>query len=185
LPESNPSYHVPLPFLRRDKVTGELALRDKGRVMDKRKDAIVELYADGACSGNPGPGGYGAILRYGDKTREISGCDQETTNNRMEMMAVIQGLLNLKRPCRVRVVTDSNYVVRGMTEWAEKWIQRKWVNSKKEPVVNRDLWERLLELSKIHRIEWQWTKGHKGHKENERCDKLAKEAIERCTHRKR
>jgi ribonuclease HI len=109
--------------------------------MDKRKDAIVELYADGACSGNPGPGGYGAILRFGDKAKEISGCDHETTNNRMEMMAVIQGLLILKRPCRVRVVTDSNYVVRGMTEWVKKWIQRKWINSKKEPVLNRDLWE--------------------------------------------
>jgi ribonuclease HI len=153
--------------------------------MDKRKDVIVELYADGACSGNPGPGGYGAILRYGDTTKEISGCDGETTNNRMEMMAVIQGLLILKRPCRVRVVTDSNYVVKGMTEWVEKWIRRKWVNSKKEPVLNRDLWERLLELSKIHRIEWLWTKGHEGHKENERCDKLARQAIERCTHRKR
>jgi ribonuclease HI len=148
--------------------------------LDKGKETIVELYADGACSGNPGPGGYGAILRYGDKTKEISGCDHHTTNNRMEMTAVIQGLRILKRPCRVRVVTDSNYVVRGMTEWVQKWVRKKWINSKKEPVLNRDLWVRLLELSRIHRIEWQWVKGHKGHKENERCDKLAREAIARC-----
>jgi ribonuclease HI len=162
-----------------------LHLWGKVRALDKRNEAIVELYADGACSGNPGPGGYAAILRYRDKTKEISGCDHETTNNRMEMTAVIEGLRILKRPCRVRVVTDSNYVVRGMTEWVGNWIRKKWINSKKEPVLNRDLWERLLELSKIHRIEWQWVKGHKGHKQNERCDKLAREAIERCGLRKR
>jgi len=152
--------------------------------LKKRKETIVELYTDGACSGNPGPGGYGAILKYGDQTKEISGCDPETTNNRMEMMAVIQGLRSLKRPCTVRVVTDSNYLVKGMTEWVPKWVRKNWINSKKEPVLNRDLWEKLLELSKVHRIEWQWIKGHEGHKENERCDKLAREAIGRCMTRK-
>jgi ribonuclease HI len=154
---------------------------EKGRsVLKKRKGTIVELYTDGACSGNPGPGGYGAILKYGDQTKEISGCDPETTNNRMEMMAVIQGLRSLKRPCTVRVVTDSNYLVKGMTEWVPKWVRNNWINSKKEPVLNRDLWEKLLELCNVHRIEWRWIKGHDGHKENERCDKLAREAIGRC-----
>ncbi|MDY6972008.1 MAG: ribonuclease HI [Thermodesulfobacteriota bacterium] len=140
----------------------------------------VEIFADGACSGNPGPGGYGAILRYGQKTRIVTGCEFETTNNRMEMIAVIEALGHLKRPCKARVVTDSNYVVKGMTEWMPGWIKRNWLTSLKRPVLNRDLWERLLELSRIHDIEWEWIKGHHGHPENERCDQLAREALKDC-----
>ena len=138
---------------------------------------MVELFADGACSGNPGPGGYGTILRYGDATDEISGCDPKTTNNRMELTAVIEGLRLLKRPCRVRVVTDSTYVVKGMSEWIKGWVRKNWKNSQKKPVLNKDLWEELLELSKPHKIEWIWVAGHSGHEENERCDELARRAI--------
>ena len=133
----------------------------------------VHLFTDGGCSGNPGPGGYGAILRYGQHEKEISGCEPKTTNNRMEMMAIIEALRQLKRPSKIRITTDSNYVVKGMTEWIPGWIKRNWVNSQKKPVVNRDLWETMLKLSKPHRIDWQWIKGHHGHKENERCDELA------------
>jgi ribonuclease HI len=127
-------------------------------------EKIVELFADGACSGNPGPGGYAAILRYGETTREISGCEPKTTNNRMELRGVIEGLRLLKRPCRVKVITDSNYVVKGMTQWIRGWVARNWTNSEKKPVVNRDLWEELLALSKRHRIAWQWIPGHRGNK---------------------
>ncbi|MCJ7593471.1 MAG: ribonuclease HI [Desulfobacterales bacterium] len=146
--------------------------------MTQEKDNLVEIYTDGACSGNPGPGGYGALLKYRGETKEASGYDPETTNNRMELTAVIEGLRLLKRPCRIMVVTDSSYVVKGMTEWIDGWRRKKWLNSKKKPVLNRDLWERLLEASRPHRIEWQWIKGHNGHEENERCDKLARLAIE-------
>jgi len=144
-------------------------------------DEIVEVFTDGACRGNPGPGGYGAVLRYRGATREISGCEKMTTNNRMEMLAVIEALRALNRPCRVRVVTDSNYVKRGMTEWLPGWIRRNWVNSLKQPVKNRDLWEELLALSRKHHIEWKWVRGHHGHPENERCDALARSAIDQCT----
>jgi ribonuclease HI len=143
----------------------------------KRKTPIVELFADGACSGNPGPGGYGVILRYGEKSMELSGFAPHTTNNRMELTGVIEGLRRLKRPCRVRVITDSNYVVKGMSEWIQGWIRKKWMNSQKKPVLNRDLWEQLLDLSKFHKIDWVWIAGHSGHKENERCDELARTAI--------
>lgn len=144
----------------------------------KRDDSkIVEIFVDGACSGNPGPGGYGTILRYDKKEKEISEYFPNTTNNRMELMAVIGGLETLKRPSHVRIVTDSNYVFKGITTWINTWIKRNWLNSRKRPVLNRDLWERLFILSKPHQIEWQWVKGHEGHPENERCDKLAKQAI--------
>jgi len=148
--------------------------------MARKSEPVVEIFTDGACSGNPGPGGYGAILKYGTRIKEISGCDPETTNNRMEMMAVIQALKQLKRPCRMRIVTDSNYLVKGMTQWIFSWVKNNWQTSLKEPVLNRDLWERLLELSKPHEIEWLWIKGHRGHAENERCDKLARKALKRC-----
>ena len=141
---------------------------------------VVEIFTDGACSGNPGPGGYGAILKYGRKIREISGYDVETTNNRMELMAVIEALRQLKKPCRVRVVTDSQYVTRGMTEWIPGWIKQNWLTSQKKPVLNKKLWEKLLALSQQHKIEWQWIKGHNGHPYNERCDQLAREAIRNC-----
>jgi len=146
--------------------------------MKDREDSLVEIFADGACRGNPGPGGYGAILKYEKHVKEISGCATHTTNNRMEMTAIIEALRKLKRPCKIRVVTDSNYVVKGMTEWVSGWVRRSWVNSQKMPVLNRDLWEMLLKLSKPHQIEWRWIKGHHGHKENERCDELAKKAIQ-------
>jgi len=148
--------------------------------MDPEPANVVEIFTDGACSGNPGPGGYGAILKYGREVREISGCERATTNNRMEMTAVIQALRRLKRPCQVRIVTDSSYVVKGMTEWLPGWIRRNWVNSQKKPVLNRDLWEELAELNRRHRIRWEWTRGHAGHPENERCDQLAREALKKC-----
>jgi ribonuclease HI len=138
----------------------------------------VEIFCDGACSGNPGVGGYGSILRCGDTVKEISGAEGETTNNRMEMSAAIAALEALKRPCEVVLTTDSQYLAKGMTEWLPGWVKRGWVNSKKEPVLNRDLWERLLELSKVHKIRWVWVRGHNGHVENERCDELARAAID-------
>ncbi len=149
--------------------------------MPGKKEALVEIFTDGACSGNPGPGGYGAILKYEQTVKEISGCEPVTTNNRMELTAIIEALKLLKRPCKIRVITDSNYVVKGMTEWIHGWIKRNWMNSNKRPVLNRDLWETLLKLSKPHHIDWQWIKGHYGHNENERCDKMARMAIRRCS----
>jgi ribonuclease HI len=143
----------------------------------ENKKNIVEIFTDGACSGNPGPGGYGAILKYGAETKEISGSQRETTNNRMEMMAIIKALELLKRPCKIKVSTDSNYLVKGMTEWVPGWVEKNWLNSRKKPVSNKDLWERLLKLSRLHQIEWKWIRGHHGHPENERCDQLAKNAI--------
>lgn len=145
--------------------------------MTEKKESQVEIFTDGACSGNPGPGGYGIVLRYGENCREISGYEGDTTNNRMEMMAVIVALKTLKRPCRVRLVSDSSYVIKGMTEWIKGWQKRNWVNSQKKPVLNRDLWEMMLKYSAPHDIKWIWVKGHHGHIENERCDELAREAI--------
>lgn len=148
--------------------------------MPKKKQNTVEIFTDGACSGNPGPGGYAAILKYGQEIREISGYEVETTNNRMEMMAVIEALRQLKRPCEVRVITDSQYVVKGMTEWIQGWVKRNWLTSQKKPVLNKSLWKELLRLCKKHEIEWEWVKGHNGHPYNERCDQLAREAIMNC-----
>ncbi|NCP08562.1 ribonuclease HI [bacterium] len=145
---------------------------------------VVEIFADGSCSGNPGPGGFCALLRYGGAEKKITGCDNDTTNNRMELMAVIAALRELKRPCLVRIITDSNYVVKGMTLWIYRWLKNKWTKSDGKPVSNRDLWEELYELSHRHKIEWQWIKGHNGHIENEICDKEAKEAIQRCAKEK-
>jgi len=137
----------------------------------------IEIFCDGACSGNPGPGGFGAILRAGGKVKELSGGARDTTNNRMEMTAAITALEALSRPCRVTVTTDSQYLVKGMREWLQGWIRKGWLNSKKEPVLNRDLWERLNALAAVHQVEWRWVKGHDGHAENERCDELARLAI--------
>ena len=145
----------------------------------KPDSPVVEIFGDGACSGNPGPGGYGAILRYGGKEKEISGWAPETTNNRMELTAVIEALRQLTRPCRIIITTDSQYVVKGMTEWIAGWQRNGWRNSKKEQVLNRDLWETLLEQSLPHTITWNWVRGHAGHAENERCDCLAREALEK------
>lgn len=145
--------------------------------MKNQGKPFVEIFTDGACSGNPGPGGYGIVMKHGKSCREISGYDEATTNNRMEMMAVIEALKALKKPCKVSIVSDSSYVVKGMTEWISGWQKKNWMNSQKKPVLNRDLWEMLLKLSNPHDIEWVWVKGHHGHIENEQCDKLAREAI--------
>jgi ribonuclease HI len=141
------------------------------------KPKIVEIFSDGACSGNPGPGGWGTILRWDGHEKELSGFEPETTNNRMELIAAIAGLAALKRPCRVRLTTDSEYVKKGITEWIDGWVRRGWKNSQKKDVANRDLWERLLEESRRHQVEWCWVRGHAGHPENERCDELARAAI--------
>lgn len=138
----------------------------------------VEIFSDGACSGNPGIGGWGSILRCGSHVKELSGAEGATTNNRMEMTGAIAALEALNRPCEVVVTTDSQYLVKGMTEWLPGWVRKGWVNSKKEPVLNRDLWERLLELSRNHQVKWHWVRGHNGHIENERCDELARQAID-------
>jgi len=143
----------------------------------EREEQVVEIFCDGACSGNPGPGGYGAILRFGGREKELSGGAKETTNNRMEMTAAIEALRQLKRPCRVLITTDSQYLVKGMTEWISGWQRKGWLNSKKEPVVNKDLWEMLLDVTEPHSVQWKWVKGHAGHSENERCDQLAREGI--------
>lgn len=144
----------------------------------------VEIFCDGACSGNPGPGGFGCILRSGGKVKELSGAEPLTTNNRMELTAAITALEALKRPCDVVLTTDSQYLVKGMTEWLPGWVRRGWKNSRKEEVLNRDLWERLLELTRIHRVRWEWIRGHNGHPENERCDALARAAIQEMLLRK-
>ena len=134
----------------------------------------VELYTDGACSGNPGPGGFGAILRYGDAEKEISGGEKETTNNRMELLAVISGLEALKEPCEVKVITDSKYFSDALDKgWLHNWKNNGWKKSNGKPVLNTDLWTRFLKLSETHKITTLWIKGHAGHPENERCDKMA------------
>ena len=138
---------------------------------------MVEIFCDGACSGNPGPGGYGTILRCNGKEKELSGAVPETTNNRMELTAAIEGLRQLTRPCQVTVTTDSQYLVKGMTEWLSGWKRNGWKNSKKEAVLNRDLWELLVQFSGTHDVQWKWVRGHAGHAENERCDLLARQAI--------
>ncbi len=145
------------------------------------KKTLVEIFSDGACSGNPGPGGFGTILRSGQHEKELSGFEAETTNNRMELLGAITGLEALKRPCQVRLVTDSQYVVKGMTEWIAGWQKKGWKNSKKEEVANRDLWERLLSAAKQHSVDWVWVKGHAGHEENERCDELARLEISKAS----
>jgi ribonuclease HI len=137
----------------------------------------VELFTDGACRGNPGPGGWGVLLRYGGVEKELSGADPATTNNRMELMAVIQGLEALKRPCRVVVTTDSQYVRNGITDWIRRWRRNGWRTADGQPVKNSDLWRRLDEIATGHQVEWRWVKGHAGHAENERADRLATAAI--------
>lgn len=142
--------------------------------MNKAAKECVMIYADGACSGNPGPGGWAAILRFEGKEKELSGSEPETTNNRMELTAVIEGLSALKKPCSVTVVTDSKYVTNAIRQgWLENWKKNGWKKADKKPVVNRDLWEKLDKLLKKHKVEFEWIKGHEGHPENERCDAMA------------
>ena len=134
----------------------------------------VFLYTDGACSGNPGPGGYGAILKYGKFEKEISGGEKETTNNRMELTAVIKGLEALNEQCKVVLTSDSKYVIDALTQgWAKKWQQNNWMRTNKDKALNPDLWEKLLQLTDYHQLEYVWVKGHAGHPENERCDAMA------------
>jgi ribonuclease HI len=139
----------------------------------------IEIFTDGACRGNPGIGGFGAILRQGKHEREISGCEEETTNNRMELMAAIAGLSALKNPSVVRITTDSQYLRRGMLEWMVNWKKNNWRTASKKPVKNKDLWQTLDTLQTTHQIEWCWVKGHSGHRENEQADALANEAIDK------
>ncbi len=139
--------------------------------------AEVDLFTDGACSGNPGPGGWGAILRYGEVEKELSGAEGLTTINRMEMMAAIQGLEALKRPCRVRLHTDSMYLRDGITKWIHAWKAKGWKTATKQPVKNVDLWQRLEAAMAPHEVSWHWVRGHAGHPENERADALARGAI--------
>ena len=136
----------------------------------------VELFTDGACLGNPGPGGWGALLRFGEREKELSGGEAQTTNNRMELMAAIAGLEALKRACAVVLTTDSQYVKRGVEEWMARWRANGWRTSDKKPVKNQDLWERLSAAIADHRVTWRWVKGHAGHAENERVDALARDA---------
>ncbi len=134
----------------------------------------VEIFTDGACSGNPGPGGYGVILKAGGHVKELSGGEEQTTNNRMELSGAIAGLSALKYPCEVVLTTDSKYVADGINKgWAASWRRNGWVKSDKKPALNSDLWEKLLELTEIHKVKFVWVKGHAGHPENERCDRLA------------
>ena len=137
----------------------------------------VVIYTDGACSGNPGPGGWGSVLLYNGHRRELSGGEAETTNNRMEMMAVIEALDALKRSCTITLYTDSVYVMKGMTEWLEQWKRRGWKTAAKKPVKNVDLWQRLDQAIARHQVDWRWVKGHSGVPENERADELARLAI--------
>ena len=136
----------------------------------------VEIATDGACKGNPGPGGWGALIRSGETERELSGGEALTTNNRMELSAAIEGLNALKRPCHVRLSTDSRYVMDGLTKWIKGWQKNGWKTAAKQPVKNADLWQKLIDAAKPHRIEWVWVKGHAGHPDNERADRLASAA---------
>jgi ribonuclease HI len=140
-------------------------------------DGAVEIYTDGACRGNPGPGGWGVLLRFNDKEKELWGGEAGTTNNRMELMAAIRALEALKRPSRVKLYTDSLYVMKGITTWIHDWKRRGWRTAEKKAVKNEDLWRELDALAAKHEIEWHWVKGHNGHPENERADQLANKGI--------
>jgi len=143
--------------------------------------SVVEIYTDGACRGNPGPGGWAALLSFGEREKELAGAEEHTTNNRMELTAVIRALEALKRPVEARVFTDSEYVRRGITEWVTSWKARGWKTADRKPVKNQDLWEELDRLAAQHRIQWHWVKGHSGIPGNERVDRLANEAIDALT----
>lgn len=141
----------------------------------------IYIYTDGACRGNPGPGGWGVILRYKDVEKELFGGEAATTNNRMELMAAIQGLEALKRPSQVTLTSDSQYLLKGITEWLPNWIRKGWITASRQPVKNVDLWKRLVTAQEPHTVEWCWIKGHAGHRENERADRLANKGIDTRT----
>ena len=138
----------------------------------------VEIATDGACKGNPGPGGWGALIRHGAREKELSGGEPLTTNNRMELMAAIQALAALKRPCRVSLSTDSRYVMDGLTKWIHGWLRNGWKTADRKPVKNAELWQALLDAAAPHQVEWTWVKGHAGHPDNERADRLASAAAD-------
>lgn len=146
--------------------------------LQKGSTTLVEIFTDGACRGNPGPGGWAAYLRYGDADRLIKGAERETTNNRMELMAAIQGLAALKRSGTVRLTTDSQYVRQGITDWIARWKRNGWKTAARKPVKNQDLWMELDRLTSEHQVEWHWVKGHSGHPENELVDQAANDAID-------
>ena len=153
----------------------------KGLIIIKRVDDlsdVTEIFTDGACRGNPGPGGWGALMRYQGKEKSLYGAEQHTTNNRMELMAAIKSLQALKRPTRVSLTTDSQYVRQGITEWITNWKKRGWKTAAKKPVKNDDLWRELDAVCEIHEVEWHWVRGHTGHRENEIADMLANQAID-------
>jgi len=139
---------------------------------------VIEAFTDGACRGNPGPGGWGVLLRFNDHEKRLCGGEKETTNNRMELMAVIQALESLNRDCKVKLTSDSQYVLKGINEWMENWKKRGWKTAAKKPVKNVDLWQRLDKAREDHNIEWVWVKGHSGHIENEIADELANQGID-------
>lgn len=141
------------------------------------QDKTVSLYTDGACKGNPGKGGWGVLMRYGSHEKELFGGEAHTTNNRMELTAIIQGLAALKRPCAVVIYTDSQYVKNGMEKWIHDWKKNGWKTASKQPVKNEDLWQQLDRLAAQHQIQWQWVRGHAGHAENERADALANQGV--------
>ena len=141
------------------------------------QDKTVSLYTDGACKGNPGKGGWGVLMRYGSHEKELFGGEAHTTNNRMELTAIIQGLAALKRPCAVVIYTDSQYVKNGMEQWIHGWKKNGWKTASKQPVKNEDLWQQLGRLAAQHQIQWQWVRGHAGHAENERADALANQGV--------
>lgn len=142
---------------------------------------MIEIYTDGACKGNPGPGGWGVFLRYNGYEKELFGGEANTTNNRMELMAAIKGLEALKKPSEVRLTTDSNYVKQGINSWIHNWKKRQWKTADKKPVKNQDLWQRLDELNNLHKVSWCWVKGHSGHVENEKADELANKGVEQIS----
>jgi len=139
----------------------------------------VEIFTDGACRGNPGPGGYGSIIRTRDQENEISGSAKSTTNNIMELTAAVVALKQLKKPCEVVLTSDSQYLVKGMTQWIKGWAKKGWITASKQPVKNKAIWLELNQLNKIHKISWKWVRGHQGHTENERCDLLANMALDK------
>ena len=144
----------------------------------QQEPTTVEIFTDGACRGNPGPGGWGVILRYKKTEKHLNGAETLTTNNRMELTAVIKALAALKKPCSIKITTDSQYVQKGVTTWLSQWKKRNWKTSDKKPVKNTDLWQQLDTLTKQHEISWHWVKGHSGHRENELADELANQAID-------
>ncbi len=147
------------------------------------KSSVVEIFTDGACRGNPGPGSWAVLLRYRGQTKTLSGTEFQTTNNRMELMAALQALLALKKSCCVLLSTDSQYVQKGITKWLPQWEQRAWRTANKTPVKNSDLWKQLAEEAKRHNIQWAWVKGHSGHPENDQVDAIANKALDAMMHR--